>query len=248
MRTTLATVLVAGLAAAATASAGTVQEPQMDFGSWNEPMSLMELEATTVPDAATIGYVPVAGAFDNPGVGVAPTPTIPTNPDCTVRPQTVVEIKRMRRSAARIAQMIQTEVTIMEKRKTYVEQMTSYLNDRIRELNKVKSELDQEYRWIEVSNQRINELAEKEKLIKMQDILSCLNTDAQNLQGKKQTQVQEINAMQSQAAVLERNIAKIKNNINSVNSGGKIGQHGQEVVGGGQVVQEGGQELLGNGF
>lgn len=74
----------------------------------------------------------------------------------------------MRRSAARIAQMIQTEIMIMEKRKTYVEQMTSYLNDRIRELNKVKGELAQENKWIEVSNQRIAELAQKEKLIKLQ--------------------------------------------------------------------------------
>lgn len=77
----------------------------------------------------------------------------------------------MRKAAARIASMIHTEVAIMEKRKTYVEQMTSYLNDRIRELNKVKSELAQEERWIEVSNQRIAELAEKEKLIKMQGML-----------------------------------------------------------------------------
>ena len=74
----------------------------------------------------------------------------------------------------------------MEKRKTYVEQMTSYINDRIRELNKVKGELEQENRWIQVgtarhfwscfwnprpspnvgqvSNERIAELAQKEKL------------------------------------------------------------------------------------
>ena len=43
----------------------------------------------------------------------------------------------MRMSAARIAQSIQLEVEIMKKRKAYVEQMTAYLNDRIRELNKV---------------------------------------------------------------------------------------------------------------
>ena len=91
----------------------------------------------------------------------------------------------MRRSAARIAQMIQTEVAIMEKRKTYIEQMTSYLNDRIRELNKVKGELEQENKWIEVSNNRIAELAEREKLIKMQDIVSCLNSQAQRLGGQK---------------------------------------------------------------
>ena len=43
----------------------------------------------------------------------------------------------MRESAARIARMIAQEVVIMNKRKAYVEQMTTYLNDRIRELNKV---------------------------------------------------------------------------------------------------------------
>lgn len=30
------------------------------------------------------------------------------------------------------------EIQTMEKRKAYIEQMTQYLNDRIRELNKVK--------------------------------------------------------------------------------------------------------------
>lgn len=49
----------------------------------------------------------------------------------------------MRAAAARIATMIQTEVILMEKRKTYVEQMTSYLNDRIRELNKVRGKTGQ---------------------------------------------------------------------------------------------------------
>ncbi len=114
-----------------------------------------------------------------------------SSPDCSVRPQTIVEIKRMRLDAARIAQMIQTEassffasrsaaahargalqVIIMEKRKTYVESMTAYLNDRIRELNKVKDELAQENRWIAMSNQRIAELAKKEKLVKMQGTAS----------------------------------------------------------------------------
>lgn len=221
-RLSVSAVLVLGLAAVSQAET-VVQEPERDFGSWSEP-SFVQVAETPLPGTGAIGYVPLTSPFDNPGVGMAPTPTIPTNPDCTVRQQTVVEIKRMRRSAARIAQMIQTEVLVMEKRKTYVEQMTSYLNDRIRELNKVKGELDQEYRWIEVSNQRINELAEKEKLIKMQDILSCLNNDAQNLQGKKETQVKEINSMQAQAAKLEASIDKIKQNIKTVNSG-KPGQH-----------------------
>jgi len=69
-----------------------------------------------------------------------------------VRPQTIVEIKRMRRAAARIAQMIQTEVIIMEKRKVYVEQMTSYLNDRIRELNKVRDPVSVRIVWFSATD------------------------------------------------------------------------------------------------
>jgi len=174
-----------------------------------------------LPEAANIGYIPSSVPFDNPGTLSKPTPAIPSSPDCTVRPQTIVEIKRMRRSAARIAQMIQTEVIIMEKRKTYVEQMTSYLNDRIRELNKVKGELEQENRWIEVSNQRIYELAQKEKLIKMQDILACLNNDQERLLGAKNSQVQAISDLQSQTQALSTSINTITENIKTLQHGAK---------------------------
>jgi len=171
-----------------------------------------------LPEAANIGYIPTSVPFDNPITLSKPTPSIPSSPDCTVRPQTIVEIKRMRRSAARIAQMIQTEVVIMEKRKTYVEQMTAYLNDRIRELNKVKGELEQETRWIEVSNQRIQELAQKEKLIKMQDILSCLNNDQERLMGQKNSQVQAISDLQAQTQALTQSIQAITDNIKGLSN------------------------------
>jgi hypothetical protein len=76
------------------------------------------------------------GLFDNPITSTDPVPSIPrhsarateagwtgncvftsvlrvvnSSPDCSVRPQTIVEIKRMRLDAARIAQMIQTEAS-----------------------------------------------------------------------------------------------------------------------------------------
>lgn len=173
-----------------------------------QPVAFLEF-----PDMANIGYVPTSVPFDNPATLADLVPSIPVNKDCTVRPQTIVEIKRMRRSAARIAQMIQTEVLIMEKRKTYIEQMTAYLNDRIRELNKVKSDLAQELKWIEISNQRINELANREKLIKMQDILSCLKSDQQRLQGAKDSQTNQIQSLQKQTSEVENNINIIKNTI-----------------------------------
>eukprot|EP00310_Coccolithus_braarudii_P019384 CAMPEP_0183352430 /NCGR_PEP_ID=MMETSP0164_2-20130417/29433_1 /TAXON_ID=221442 /ORGANISM="Coccolithus pelagicus ssp braarudi, Strain PLY182g" /LENGTH=209 /DNA_ID=CAMNT_0025524855 /DNA_START=53 /DNA_END=682 /DNA_ORIENTATION=+ len=159
------------------------------------------------------------GIFDNPNTDTNPVQTIPSAPDCTVRPQTIVEVKRMRKAAAHIAQLIQLEVAIMEKRKTYVEQMTAYLNDRIRELNKVKGELAQENRWIEVSNQRIAELAEKEKLIKMQDILSCLSSNKNRLAGERDSQSKQMAAMQAQANVIAQKINSIKGTISAVNGG-----------------------------
>jgi len=165
------------------------------------------------------GYVPTSTPFDNPKTLTERTPTIPNSPDCSVRPQTVVEIQRMRESASRIAQMIEAEVQIMNKRKAFVEQMTTYLNDRIRELNKVKGELAEETRWIEVSTNRIQELAEREKLVKMQDILACLNGDKQVLSSESTAQASTISALKSQSDAVSKRITEIKAKIDAANAG-----------------------------
>jgi septation ring formation regulator EzrA len=125
----------------------------------------------------------------------------------------------MRESASRIAQMIEAEVQIMNKRKTFVEQMTTYLNDRIRELNKVKGELAEETRWIEVSTNRIQELAEREKLVKMQDILACLNGDKQTLSSESTAQASTISALKSQSEAVSKRITEIKKRIEAVQAG-----------------------------
>jgi septal ring factor EnvC (AmiA/AmiB activator) len=165
------------------------------------------------------GYVPTSGPFQNPKTLTERTPTIPNSPDCSVRPQTVVEIQRMRESASRIAQMIEAEVQIMNKRKSFVEQMTTYLNDRIRELNKVKGELAEETRWIEVSTNRIQELAEREKLVKMQDILACLNGDKRVLTDESTAQSSTIEALKSQSEAVSKRIAEIKAKIEAAAEG-----------------------------
>jgi len=169
--------------------------------------------------AGVPGYVPTSTPFDNPKTLTDRIATIPNSPDCSVRPQTVVEIQRMRESASRIAQMIEAEVQIMNKRKTFVEQMTTYLNDRIRELNKVKSELAEETRWIEVSTNRIQELAEREKLVKMQDILACLNGDKVNLSSETNAQKSTIEALKSQSEAVQKRIADIKAKIEAAAAG-----------------------------
>jgi len=84
-----------------------------------------------------------------------------------------------------VPQSIMYEIQTMEKRKAYIEQMTAYLNDRIRELNKVKRDLAAEQKWIQVSNQRIAELAQKEKLIKLQDVMSCIKAEQDRLTGER---------------------------------------------------------------
>ena len=174
------------------------------------------------------GYVPTSTPFDNPKTLTERTPTIPNSPDCSVRPQTVVEIQRMRESASRIAQMIEAEVQIMNKRKSFVEQMTTYLNDRIRELNKVKSELAEETRWIEVSTNRIQELAEREKLVKMQDILACLNGDKKTLADESSAQASTIEALKSQSEAVSKRIAEIKAKIEAAAEGKDAGGSGDK--------------------
>jgi hypothetical protein len=171
---------------------------------------------TKAPDA---GYVPESTPFDNPSNALlTPVPIIPSAPDCGVRPQTVVEIQRMRDSASRIAQMIESEVTVMARRKQYVEQMTVYLNDRIRELNKVKGELAEEIKWISVSQARIQELSEREKLVKMQDVLTCLNGDKDRMAIEEQTQSSSISQMQAASSSVQQRIDEIKSRITAASS------------------------------
>jgi len=168
---------------------------------------------------AQSGIVPSSTPFDNPATLTKLINSIPNQPECTVRPQTVVEIQRMRESAQRIAFMIEREVEIMNKRKTFIEQMTAYLNDRIRELNRVKSELSEETRWIEVSTNRIEELAQREKLIKLQDVLACLNADQNQLTGQASVTTDAVKNLNDQAKSISDKITEIKKSIEAASKG-----------------------------
>merc|ERR1711935_490625 len=107
----------------------------------------------------------------------------------------------------------------MNRRKAYIEQMTAYLNDRIRELNKVKSELAEEVKWITVSQNRIQELAEREKLVKYQDILSCLNTDNKRTTGETTLKAASVARMQAQTQSLTDKIKNIQTVIADTQKG-----------------------------
>lgn len=189
---------------------------QHDFG--DDYISALEI-GSQLKQLDVGSYVPESGPYDNPATDITPTPTIPSSPTCTVRGQTIFEIRKMRADAKQIGLSIMYEIQTMEKRKAYIEQMTTYLNDRIRELNKVKRDLAAEQKWIQVSNQRISELAQKEKLIKLQDVMSCIKNEQEKLMGERGTKTQAITAMAKQASQLENNIKSIRAKMEAITAG-----------------------------
>jgi len=195
-----------------------------------------KVSATTeqVDASALASYLPDSGPYDNPATDITPTPTIPISPTCTVRGQTIFEIRKMRADAKQIGLSIMYEIQTMEKRKAYIEQMTAYLNDRIRELNKVKRDLGAEQKWIQVSNQRIAELAQKEKLIKLQDVMSCIKMEQDRLTGERTTKSIAIGNLAQQARVLENNIKAIRGKMRDIT------REGPAAAGGGGGAAAGG--------
>jgi len=181
----------------------------------DEYISAIELSSKVEQDEIAT-YLPESGPYDNPATDITPTKTIPSSPTCTIRGQTIFEIRKMRSDAKQIGMSIMYEIQTMEKRKAYIEAMTGYLNDRIRELNKVKRDLAAEQKWIQVSNARIAELAQKEKLIKLQDVMSCIKTEQERLTGEGASKAQSITSLTSQAKALEDNIKKIKDKMDTI--------------------------------
>jgi hypothetical protein len=179
------------------------------------PSQISALEVSQ-PTPALATYLPTSGVFDNPATDTTPTNTIPSSPSCTIRGQTIFEIRKMRADAKQIGMSIMFEIQTMEKRKAYIEQMTAYLNDRIRELNKVKRDLAAEQKWIELSNQRISELAQREKLIKLQDVMSCIQDETERLQGENGSKAAALAAMSKQAAALQDSIKNIRKNMETI--------------------------------
>ncbi|GAB5363100.1 hypothetical protein AAMO2058_000854300 [Amorphochlora amoebiformis] len=112
--------------------------------------------------------------FDNPAINTNEVPFIAGTPKCEVRPESVFEINRLRVSANNIKQAISAEVTNMAIRKEFVGKMTDYINDRIKELNEVKRQIQQEEKWLKASKAKIMYLHSTEKLIKTEDIMTCL--------------------------------------------------------------------------
>jgi len=98
--------------------------------------------------------------------------------------------------------------------------MTVYLNDRIQELNKVKRELAQETRWLDLSSNRIFELEEREKLIKLQDVQSCLNEQTDRRTIDQSNVGKTLADISAQASAVQTSINAIKARMDAINAGG----------------------------
>jgi len=176
--------------------------------------------ATTNPKGLS-GYVPLAPPYTNPDdQGLTSfANSIPVATECTVRPQTIIEIEKVRKSAAQLAANIGIEGNNIARRKAYIEAMSAYLNERIRDLNKVKAELAEELRWVQMTNEQINLLNAREKQMKLQDILSCMNADRRQLSGKKKEQDNMVAAMKKNSDEIIASMTATQNTINAIQDG-----------------------------
>merc|ERR1719486_1026998 len=162
--------------------------------------------ATAAPYDTGAGYTPDSGVFDNAATSLDAIPTIAEAPHCTVKPETVLEVHKMRSSALQIKNQIDYEVHNMEKRKAYVEQMTTYLNDRIREMNKVKQSIQSEEKFIALAEQRVNKLAHEENLIKVKDIIECLKGESANSASSSKTNAAVLKGLQDKETAIKAQV------------------------------------------
>src|SRR5690606_9817594 len=108
---------------------------------------------------------------------------IPALPHCAITPQTITEIMAMRADSKKIADSVDAESKNCDARRKYVGDLTNFLNVWIMELNRLKRDLNSCDKYIKLSTERINQLAVKEKLIKIEDVINCLNNDAKDSTG-----------------------------------------------------------------
>ena len=119
----------------------------------------------------------------------------------------------MRSSALQIKNQIDYEVHNMEKRKAYVEQMTTYLNDRIRELNKVKQSIKAEEKFIALAEQRTSKLSHEEDLIKVKDIIACLKGETAAGAANGKNNADTLKAMEAKEVVIKGRVTIVRISI-----------------------------------
>lgn len=171
------------------------------------------------------GYVPNGSPYDNINNDMLSQPAfaLPENSECTIRTQTVVQIQKVRKTAAQMAAAIGLEAGNMGKRKTWIEEMTSFINDRIRELNKIKSDLKEDLRWVSMTRQQIDLLNKQEQKMKLDDVLNCMQSDKSREMGRSQQAAEAAKALKVTADSLNKVVAETQKQILDIQSGKNAG-------------------------
>ena len=113
-----------------------------------------------------------------------------------------------------------SEHQAMERRKAYIESMTAFLNTRIMELNKVKSNLKSEKKWMELTENKIKQLKEKERLVKLQDIMNCLTNEEQFNKAQATQRTTTVTVMKAKADAIAAEIAALTAKSEAIEKGG----------------------------
>jgi len=153
------------------------------------------------------------GDGEEPKDLVAKVSQIPTTPTCSLRPMAVNEIAKLRLKYSDLQSHISREQTHAFSRKQYIKRMTAYLNSKIEELNTVKSELELEEKWLKVSDQRLKSYQQKEKLIKLEDVLKCLTKTRDVSEKNKASHDSAIEDLTKQKSEVEAALEKIKTDL-----------------------------------
>jgi len=166
------------------------------------------------------GISPLPATLAGPLPDLSATPLILGGSKCQVRPQTLEKINTMRAGAAKMAALVKNEVALAAKRKNYVEQMTKYINDRIKELNKVKRELEEEVRWVEMTNARIAAVAEEEKVVRYEDVMACIKREKSMLTDENKMHDSTLAALMKDHEAANKALKDIKAKIAAAETGG----------------------------
>jgi hypothetical protein len=106
-------------------------------------------------------------------------------------------------------------------RKEFVSRMTDYINDRIHELNTVKRAIKQEEIWLDASKSKIMYLHSTEKLIKTEDIMTCLQR-MEAYKGQKKVPVEEaVKKLTEQKEALTKEVTEWETKLKAVGAPAK---------------------------
>eukprot|EP00466_Bigelowiella_natans_P002748 jgi/Bigna1/70203/fgenesh1_pg.11_\ len=171
------------------------------------------------------GYLGASDVVDQPGSNLTkkvPTIDMPFASTCHVRPATIEALGELDRVQAKLLGKLDRESFFTNKRKQYVREMTELINSKIKQLNQVKNELDQELQWINVTKEHVQEISEKKKLMQLTDKQKCVQQSGGKEEGgeKKKEKEEVEKTLTSQIDEVKKNIKDIKARIQKIKKGG----------------------------